>query len=145
MTLDLVKKMEPSVLFSATLDLIYDGWVMKRPGIGDQLEYPYPDTLYAGQSGIEDLLGTGSKDGSQWIPAECDFSIRPGWFYHTAEDNKVKSGQELFERYLTSVGRGVQYVAQCASGSKGLFHENDLQSLKEFSEILKRNLLIIMH
>ena len=33
----------------------------------------------------------GMKDGNQWLPGECDVSIRPGWFYHEAEDSKVKS------------------------------------------------------
>jgi len=138
-TLDLVKKMEPSVLFFSDAGP-HIRWAGNEKGRVSETNWNTltPDTLYAGQSGIEDLLGTGSKDGSQWIPAECDFSIRPGWFYHAAEDSKVKSGQELFERYLTSVGRGSNMLLNVPPDRRGLFHENDLQSLKEFSEILKK-------
>ena len=47
------------------------------------------DTLYAGMAGINDLLASGSPEGTSWIPAEVDVSIRPGWFYHPAEDSLV--------------------------------------------------------
>lgn len=32
-----------------------------------------------------------------WYPAEINTSIRPGWFYHEAEDNEVKTAEELQE------------------------------------------------
>jgi alpha-L-fucosidase len=40
-----------------------------------------------------------------WRPAEADTSIRPGWFYHPAEDDRVRTSEELFDLYLSSVGR----------------------------------------
>ena len=30
-----------------------------------------------------------------WYPAEVNTSIRPGWFYHASEDDKVRSLEEL--------------------------------------------------
>ena len=62
--------------------------------------------MYAGKGGIEHLLSTGSEDGTAWLPAEVDVSIRPGWFYHASEDSWLKTADELFDIYLTSVGRG---------------------------------------
>ena len=140
-TLDLVKKMEPNVLFFSDAGP-HIRWAGNEKGRVAETNWNTltPDTLYAGQSGIEELLGTGSPDGSHWIPAECDFSIRPGWFYHAAEDEKVKSGEELFERYLTSVGRGSNMLLNVPPDRRGLFHDNDLKSLVDFKAILQKEL-----
>ena len=77
-------------------------------GIAGKTNWNYLDTAgYKRGIGAPhvDTLSTGNVNGKNWIPAECDVSIRPGWFYHTDEDNKVKSGEQLFDLYLKSVGR----------------------------------------
>src|SRR5579862_8734425 len=51
-------------------------------------------------------LSSGDRRGDRWIPAECDVSIRPGWFYHAHEDDKVKTPKELVDLYYKSIGRG---------------------------------------
>jgi len=38
---------------------------------------------------LEDLR-SGQENGTHWVPAEVDVSIRPGWYYHPSEDHKVK-------------------------------------------------------
>jgi alpha-L-fucosidase len=40
-------------------------------------------------------LGLGDRPGTIWQPAECDVSIRPGWFYHPSQDTKVKTPKQL--------------------------------------------------
>ncbi len=57
-----------------------------------------------------DTLNQGNVNGRNWIPAECDVSIRPGWFYHAKEDSMVKSPETLFGIYLKSVGRGANLI-----------------------------------
>ena len=52
-------------------------------------------------------LNSGERPGTHWLPAECDVSIRPGWFYHAAEDAAVKSPAQLLDIYYKSVGREV--------------------------------------
>lgn len=95
-----------------------------------------PDTLYAGKSGIEKLLNSGSEDGTEWIPAEVDVSIRPGWFYHASQDSLVKSPEKLFEIYLSSVGRGSNMLLNVPPDRRGLLHENDVSSLQGFKKLL---------
>jgi alpha-L-fucosidase len=88
------------------------------------------DTLHPGKAGIEKLLNHGSEDGTSWIPAEVDVSIRPGWFYHPEEDDKVRTPENLFKIYLESVGRGSNLILNIPPDQRGLFHEKDVESLK---------------
>jgi alpha-L-fucosidase len=92
--------------------------------------------LFAGKAGIENLLNTGSENGTHWIPAEVDVSIRPGWFYHAKEDTLVKTPEKLFEIYLSSVGRGSTLLLNVPPDKRGLFHENDVQSLKAWRALI---------
>jgi alpha-L-fucosidase len=96
------------------------------------------DTIYAGKAGIENLLNTGSPDGNKWVPAEVDVSIRPGWFYHAAEDSLVKTPEQLFDIYLTSVGRGSTLLLNIPPDKRGLFHEKDVKSLYGFKKMLEK-------
>lgn len=80
---------------------------------------------------------TGTFRGKHWIPAECDVALRPGWFYHKDQDDKVKSPEKLFDIYLKSVGRGACLDLGLSPDTRGLLHENDVKALKEFGDILK--------
>lgn len=51
------------------------------------------NTVYPGFKDYKQLQ-FGWEDGDQWTPAECDVSIRPGWFYHEKEDSKVKTVED---------------------------------------------------
>jgi alpha-L-fucosidase len=88
-----------------------------------------------------DDLGSRSKilkaKGLVWYPAETDVSIRPGWFYHEAEDKKVKSPERLVEIYFSSVGRNSQLLLNIPPDKEGLISESDINNLKGFSTLLK--------
>jgi len=133
----MVDSMQPQVLFfsDAGPDL---RWVGNERGIGGETHWNTitTDTLYAGKAGIEELLQSGTKNGKSWIPAEVNTSIRPGWFYHASEDSLVRSPENLFELYLTSVGRGSTLLLNIPPDRRGLFHENDVASLRGFRKIL---------
>ncbi len=79
----------------------------------------------------------GHRDGKFWLPAEVDFSIRPGWFYHPAEDDKVRSAEDLFEHYFQSVGRGATMNLNVPPDRRGRIHENDVKSLEGFGRLLQ--------
>jgi alpha-L-fucosidase len=139
MTLDMVRKLEPEVIFFSDAGPGVR-WVGNEQGIAGETNWNTitPDTLYAGKAGIEELLNTGRENGSQWIPAEVNVSIRPGWFYHSKEDSLVKTSEKLFEIYLTSVGRGSTLLLNVPPDRRGLIHENDVQALKEWRAMIDR-------
>ncbi len=82
-----------------------------------------------------DTLNHGNYFGKQWIPAECDVSIRPSWFYHANENDKVKKPDELFDLYLQSVGRGANLLLNVPPDRRGLIHENDSAALVGFKKL----------
>ncbi len=81
-------------------------------------------------------LNRGDPTGPQWIPAETDVSIRPGWFYHATEDSKVRSGKNLVDLYYQSVGRNSLLLLNVPPNRDGLLSEPDVASLRDFRRIL---------
>ena len=73
-------------------------------------------------------LNEGDEDGEAWIPAECDVSIRPGWFYHAAEDGQVKTPQQLFDLWERSVGHNANFHLNFPVDRRGLIHESDAKA-----------------
>lgn len=136
-TLAMIRSIQPRVLFfsDAGPDL---RWCGNEKGIAGETNWNTitVDTLYAGKPNIEGLLNTGSPDGRQWVPAEVDVSIRPGWFYHRKEDSLVKTPERLFDIYLSSVGRGSTLLLNVPPDQRGLFHENDVNALRGFRKLL---------
>jgi alpha-L-fucosidase len=82
-----------------------------------------------------DTLNHGNYYGKKWMPAECDVSIRPGWFWHANEDTKVKTPQQLFSIYLKSVGRGANLLLNVPPDSRGLINDKDAASLLGFKKL----------
>lgn len=72
-----------------------------------------------------------------WYPAEVNTSIRPGWFYHDYEDDKVRSLDDLMNVYFGSVGGNSTFLLNIPPNKEGLFHENDVKRLKEIGEFLE--------
>jgi len=81
-------------------------------------------------------LNSGQRPGTAWLPAECDVSIRPGWFYHEKEDSRVKTPAQLLDIYYKSVGRGANLNLNLPPDRRGQINEHDIASLKEFRRIL---------
>ncbi len=106
-------------------------WATYTPHAPDSGKMP-------GNGYVKDYEGTaGHRNGKYWMPAECDVSLRPGWFYHKEQDEKVKSPDTLLSLYYQSVGRGACLDLGLSPDRRGLLSDNDVNSLKEFGADLK--------
>ncbi|MGZ5221764.1 MAG: alpha-L-fucosidase, partial [Chitinophagaceae bacterium] len=113
-------------------------WVGNEKGIAGQTNWNYLDTagFKRGEGAPPtDTLNQGNVNGKNWIPAECDVSIRPGWFYHKEEDDKVKTAEQLFDLYLKSVGRGANFLLNIPPDRRGVINEIDSASLVGFKKL----------
>ncbi len=117
-------------------------WVGNERGIAGETNWNLLDTAgFKRGAGAppSDTLNQGNVNGKIWIPAECDVSIRPGWFYHSKEDDKVKSAEELFQLYLKSVGRGANFLLNVPPDRRGLINEHDSTALVRFYSLRKES------
>ena len=129
-------------------------WVGNESGLGRETEWSatliapgsYPDKK---ENNAQLELNEMSKDlGSRaliekakeayWYPSEVDVSIRPGWFYHAEEDQKVRSLSNLVDIYFQSVGRNSVLLLNIPPDKRGLLHENDVKRIKELSDYISK-------
>ncbi|MBU4198339.1 MAG: alpha-L-fucosidase [Verrucomicrobia bacterium] len=141
-TIAIVRELQPEAcIFSdAGPDI---RWIGNEAGIaGDPCWHTL--NLEKNVPGIADSkqLNSGNRPGSHWLPGECDVSIRPGWFYHAAEDNKVRAPENLVDLYFKSVGRGASLNLNLPPDRRGRLHDNDIQSLLGFRRILDRTFAV---
>jgi alpha-L-fucosidase len=117
-------------------------WVGNESGFAGTTNWNFLDTagFTRGAGGPPlDMLNEGDITGSHWIPAECDVSIRPGWFNHPEEDSRVKTPKELFMLYLKSVGRGANLLLNVPANKRGLFSPADSAALVGFAKLRRES------
>lgn len=92
-------------------------------------------------SGDEDL---GSREALKeyagelvWYPAEVNTSIRPGWFYHPQEDDKVRSAEKLFDLYLGAVGGNATFLLNLPPTPEGRIASGDVAVLKQLGHRIR--------
>jgi alpha-L-fucosidase len=113
-------------------------WCGNEKGIAGETNWNLLDTVgFTPGVGAPpvDTLNRGNVNGESWIPAECDVSIRPGWFYHKEEDDKIKTPEELFQLYLKSVGRGANLLLNVPPDRTGRVNEKDSLALVGFRKL----------
>ncbi len=79
----------------------------------------------------------GHRDGKFWMPAEGNFPLRPGWFYHESQDGRVRNPRQLMRTFFLTVGRGGSFNIGLAPDRRGRMHDNDVASLKRFGDWLR--------
>ena len=95
--------------------------------------------VYPGYEQHQELT-TGHTDGNAWVPAECDVSIRPGWFYHQQEDQQVRTPDNLVDLYYQSVGRNATLLLNFPVDRNGLIHPTDSANAAAFHQRIAREL-----
>jgi alpha-L-fucosidase len=135
-TWSLVRSLQPNaVMFSdAGPDV---RWVGNEKGVAFETSWNPIDLagIYPGHPTYT-RIAAGSPNGTTWAPPEVDVSIRPGWFYHAAEDDQVKSVDKLVQIYEQSVGRGSNLLLNIPPDRRGLIPDIDAARLREFGRVI---------
>jgi alpha-L-fucosidase len=105
--------------------------------VGNERGYAYEttwspllrDSVYGGMPEYHTKYAMGQENGTHWVPAEADVSIRPGWYYHPSQDDQVKSLEQLVDIYYGSIGQNATLLLNIPIDRRGLVHENDARQL----------------
>ena len=116
-------------------------WVGNEKGYANPTNWAFLriKEVYPGYPQYEELQ-SGHADGDAWCASECDTSIRPGWFYHESEDDKVKSVDELTDLYYRSVGHNGTLLLNFPVDRDGLIHPTDSATAVQWHERISREL-----
>lgn len=100
------------------------------------------DSVYGGMPEYAKKYSAGQENGTHWVPAEADVSTRPGWYYHTYEDHKVKTLPQLLDIYYKSIGQNASLLINFPVDTRGLIHENDVVAIKELADKIKEDFAV---
>ena len=135
----IVRELQPNaVIFS-------DGgpdirWVGNEEGWANETNWSIMrrDEIYPGWPRYVELR-SGHENGTHWLPAEVNTSIRPGWYYHPGEDHQVKSLERLVRTYYESIGRNGNFLLNLPVDDRGLVHERDVEQLMALKEQIDKD------
>ena len=134
-----VRELQPNaVIFSdAGPDI---RWIGNEKGFAGESNWSTMnrDEFYPGIPEKNTELNEGQEGGTHWLPGEVDVSIRPGWFYHPDQDDKVKSPEKLFQIWLESVGRNANLLLNFPIDRRGLVHETDAANAMAMKQLIDR-------
>lgn len=128
---ELIKELHPTaMIFGGTVPDIR--WIGNERGYAGTTNWS-PMTIGTPES-RNNMIG--QKEGKDWLPGECDVSIRPGWFYHHREDHQVKSPATLMDIYYGSVGRNATLLLNFPVGLNGKIHPTDSAHIMDWKKLL---------
>lgn len=132
----LVRELQPeAVIFSDSGPDIR--WVGNEQGYAGETCWSTFDLSRAGPGRGDRLaLSRGVPGGPDWVPAECDVSIRPSWFHHPSEDGRVRSVEELVALYERTVGRNASLLLNVPPDRRGLIPEAEAERLRTWRAVL---------
>ena len=133
-----VRKLQPDAVIFGSLGaepFVETRWVGNEKGYAGKPCW----SVINSSSLVEEItseLNSGDLNGNRFIPAEADVSIRPGWFYHSSQDNHVRTPQNLIDLWFHSCGSNANILLNLPPNKYGLIHQNDVQNLFEFKNAL---------
>jgi alpha-L-fucosidase len=135
-TYALVRKLQPNIL------------IWNDGGERGDLRWVGTESGYVGETNWSQLnakgdvtwpmLHFGLEGGDSWVPAEVNTSIRPEWFYHPIEDDKVKTVPQLLDAYYNSIGRNGTFLLNFPIMPEGTIHPTDVKHAVEMAKVVKQ-------
>jgi alpha-L-fucosidase len=139
-TYKLIRKLQPNiVIWNDGGDRGDLRWVGTESGYVGETNW---SLLNATGDVPEDMLRYGVENGDSWVPGEVNTSIRPGWFYHITEDNRVKTLPQLMNTYYNSIGRNGTFLLNFPIDTRGLIHENDERAALQLAATVKETFAV---
>lgn len=139
-TYALVRKLQPNIV------------IWNDGGDRGDLRWVGTESGYVGETNWSQLNATGEvtwpmlhfglDGGDSWVPGEVNTSIRPEWFYHPAEDDKVKTVPQLLDAYYASVGRNATFLLNFPIMPDGKIHPTDVKHAVEMGNVVKQTFAV---
>jgi len=137
---DTVRKLQPDCVIFGTKNSYQFAdcrWVGNESGIaGDPCWSTINPFSIRDESAHIKELNEGEINGTAYVPAEVDVSIRPSWFYHPEEDERVKTVAELWDLYFNSVGRNSVLLLNFPPDKRGLIPEIDARRADSLRQLI---------
>lgn len=135
-TYKLIRKLQPNiVIWNDGGDRGDLRWVGTEAGFVGETNW---SLLNAKGDVTWNMLHFGLEDGDSWVPGEVNTSIRPEWFYHPGENERVKTPPQLMDTYYNSIGRNGTLLLNFPIDTRGLIHENDEKAALAFADEVKK-------
>ena len=134
-----IQRLQPKAVMAIMGDDVR--WVGNEKGFAGATNWSFlrAGEVYPGYPKYRELQ-YGHADGNQWVAAECDVSIRPGWFYHLEEDDRVKTADALTDLYYRSVGHNATLLLNFPVDRDGLIHPTDSANAVNFHQNVQKQL-----
>ena len=129
-----IRRLQPDILLFNLWDPD-TRWIGNESGVAGLETRSYVDTLDT----AVDVPNPQKMARRAFLPAECDCCIRGHtWFYSDANEDQLKSVEELFGLYCTSVGNNANFLLNVGPDRRGLLPEKDVERLTGLGREIRR-------